>query len=59
MVEGGGRRSHYEQNSEDDTSIFSAVKEKDEAAASRNQNLEKLNLWAWQWKSLTVIRRKR
>ena len=34
----------------DDTSIFSVVKEKDEAAASLNQDLEKLNLWAWQWK---------
>ena len=34
----------------DYTSIFSVGKEKDEAAASLNQDLETLNLWAWQWK---------
>ena len=34
----------------DDTSIFSVVKDKDEAAASLNQDLERVSLWAWQWK---------
>ena len=34
----------------DDTSIFSVVKNKDEAAASLNQDLERVSLWAWQWK---------
>jgi len=34
----------------DDTSIYSVVKDKDEAAANLNQDLERVNLWAWQWK---------
>ena len=34
----------------DDTSIYSIVKDKDEAAANLNQDLERVNLWAWQWK---------
>ena len=34
----------------DDTSIFSVVKEKDEAALSLYRDLEKSRLWAWQWK---------
>ena len=34
----------------DDTSIFSAVKDKDEATESLNQDLERVRLWAWQWK---------
>ena len=34
----------------DDSFIFSVVKDKDEAAASLNQGLERVSLWAWQWK---------
>ena len=33
----------------DDTSIFSVIKDKDEATETLNQNLEKVRLWAWQW----------
>ena len=32
------------------TSIFSVVKAKDEATKSLNQDLERVRLWAWQWK---------
>ena len=34
----------------DDTSIFSVVKDKDEATETLNQDLERVRLWAWQWK---------
>ena len=34
----------------DDNSIYTVVKNKDEAAANLNQDLERVNLWAWQWK---------
>ena len=34
----------------DDTSIFSVVKDKDEATESLNQDLERVRLWTWQWK---------
>ena len=34
----------------DDTSIFSIVKDKDEATETLNQDLERVRLWAWQWK---------
>ena len=34
----------------DDTSIFSVVKDKDEATESLNQDLERVRLWKWQWK---------
>ena len=32
----------------DDTSIFSVVKDKDEATETLNQDLERVRLWAWQ-----------
>ena len=35
---------------EENNNIFSVVKDKDEAAASLNQDLERVSLWAWQWK---------
>ena len=34
----------------DDTSIFSDVKDKDEATETLNKDLERVRLWAWQWK---------
>ena len=34
----------------DDTYIFSVVKDKDEATETLNQDLERVRLWAWQWK---------
>ena len=34
----------------EDTSTYWVVKDKDEAAASFNQNLERVILWVWQWK---------
>ena len=33
-----------------DTSIFSVVKDKDEATETLNEDLERVRLWAWQWK---------
>ena len=34
----------------DATSIFTVVKDKDEATETLNQDLERVRLWAWQWK---------
>ena len=34
----------------DDTSLFTAVQDENIAALDLNRDLEKINLWAWQWK---------
>ena len=34
----------------DDTSLFSVVENKDVSARKLNRDLERIRLWAWQWK---------
>ena len=34
----------------DDTSLFTTVQDENVAALDLNRDLEKINLWAWQWK---------
>ena len=34
----------------DDTSLFSVVRNENETAQALNSDLEKLPIWAWQWK---------